>query len=303
MKRNKRIFVGLLLSAIAMVAFGSTFFIYSREKQQDDTQTLTIVTSFYPMYLAALNLTEGVAGIELHNLSEPDTGCLHDYQLTPEDMRLLATADAFIVNGGGIETFLSEVGESYPSLHLIDASEGLELLDDNAHIWMSLSGHKEQIKNIAAGLAKADPAHAKEYANNAKDYLTRLELLDEREQKLQKETAGRPVILFHEAYAYLATDLGMPVNFVMDLDEERQVSAGEVADVLRVAEEQEGILILAEETYGREMGELVEEKSRAKCVYLNPLVRGRYDKDGYIRGMMANYDLLEQVLTVREEEP
>jgi len=29
------------------------------------------------------------------------TGCLHDYQLTPDDLKTLSGASVFIVNGGG----------------------------------------------------------------------------------------------------------------------------------------------------------------------------------------------------------
>lgn len=45
------------------------------------------------MYIATLNIVDGVEGVRLENLSEPQTGCLHDFQLTPEDMKLLSTAD------------------------------------------------------------------------------------------------------------------------------------------------------------------------------------------------------------------
>lgn len=45
-------------------------------------------------------------------------------------------------------------------------------------------------------------------------------------------TKGRSVVLFQEAYEYLTRDLGLEVSYVLDLDEERQVSAGEVSDVM-----------------------------------------------------------------------
>lgn len=77
---------------------------------------LTVVTSFYPMYIAALNIVDGVEGVRLENLSEPQTGCLHDFQLTPEDMKLLSTADVFVINGGGIESFMSDVARRIRSL-------------------------------------------------------------------------------------------------------------------------------------------------------------------------------------------
>ena len=63
---------------------------------------LKIITSFYPMYITALNVADGVDGVEIVNMTKPQTGCLHDYQLTTEDMKLLATGNVMIVNGGGM---------------------------------------------------------------------------------------------------------------------------------------------------------------------------------------------------------
>ena len=61
------------------------------------------------MYVLAENLTEGIDGIQVTNLTENQTGCLHDYQLTTSDMKLIDEADAFIINGAGLETFLEKV--------------------------------------------------------------------------------------------------------------------------------------------------------------------------------------------------
>ncbi len=297
MKKDKRLFTGLLLSAIALVVFGSTFFIYRRNAHQAD-DGLTVVTSFYPMYLAAQNVTDGAQGVRLCNLSEPQTGCLHDYQLTSGDRRLLASADVFIVNGGGIETFLSEVAKDCPNLLVIDAGEGIGRIGDNAHLWMSVKRYRQQIVQIAAQLEKADPARADLYRTNAEAYCKKLESLLEREESIREKAQGRGVILFHEAFAYLADDLGLPVEFVMDLDEERQVSAVETADMLAAAQ---GGLILAEETYGKEMGDLAQAESGATCLYLDPLVRGSYEKDAYLKGMERNLDLLEQTVGTGKE--
>ena len=77
----------------------------ARNQEVHASKELTVVTSFYPMYIAAENVIGDAGDVRLENLSEPQTGCLHDFQLTPEDMKLLSTADVFIINGGGIESF------------------------------------------------------------------------------------------------------------------------------------------------------------------------------------------------------
>lgn len=145
-KNNTGIFVGILLIVITLVSFSSTFFIYQNKvakQAQEDEETIKVVTSFYPMYIATMNVIDGIDGVELESLSEPQTGCLHDYVLTTEDMKNLSTADVLIVNGGGIESFIQDVAKTYPDLVIIQACDGIELLTDgdeeNAHAWMDVS--------------------------------------------------------------------------------------------------------------------------------------------------------------------
>ncbi|MCR5054723.1 MAG: metal ABC transporter substrate-binding protein, partial [Lachnospiraceae bacterium] len=163
---GKIIYVTMLLIITGAVFLGGSYLFSGRRKpavKNDDE--LLVVTSFYPMYIAALNVTDHVEGIRLQNLSEPKTGCLHDYQLTPEDMILLSEADVFIINGGGIEGFISDIASEYPDLYIIDASAGIELLSEeeehehehedeeeyhhdhgvNSHIWMSVPRYRQQV--------------------------------------------------------------------------------------------------------------------------------------------------------------
>lgn len=301
MKKNKYVFVLVMLVVITVVS-GLLTNIYVRESgSKQEEQTLTVVTSFYPMYIAALNVIGDTDGVHLQNLSEPQTGCLHDFQLTPEDMKLLSKADVFIINGGGIESFMKDVAKSYPDLTIIEASEGIDLLEDegeeNAHAWMSVATYEEQVNHIAEGLAAADEKHASDYQKHADAYVVKLGALKERQQKVAEKIKGQSVILFHEAYDYVADDYGLDVAYVLDLDEERQVSAGEVADVLAAVRDDHVKYILAEELYGKSMGDTVEKETDAKVIYLDALNRGDYDADSYIKGMSANIDLIEQYLT------
>ncbi|MCC8017478.1 MAG: metal ABC transporter substrate-binding protein [Lachnospiraceae bacterium] len=296
MIKNKYVFTAILLAVILLAGLGLTSLYVKQQDEAGEDGTLTVVTSFYPMYVAAENIIGDCEGVSLENLSEPQTGCLHDYQLTTEDMRLLATADVFIINGGGIESFLSEVAEQYPDLVVIDACEEAELLDDNAHAWMSIGRYMTQTETICAGLINADPeaAHEEIYRENADRYLGDLQALRDEYADVLGGLGGQPVVLFHEAYEYLADDLGLEVVGIMDLDEERQVSAGEVADILSVIAEEEVPVIFAEELYGKDMGDTVEAEADVNVIYLDTLTRGDYDADSYLDGMRANLELIRE---------
>lgn len=297
MKKNKYIFVFLLLLTVTLVSSGLTKCYLARESKEKEPDGITVVASFYPIYIAAKNVIGDCPGVTLENLSEPQTGCLHDYQLTPADMKLLSKAEVFLVNGGGIETFLSDVAKQYgETLHIVNTTEKIALLEDNAHAWMSPSDYQIQVSTIAEALAEIDPDHAEKYKENAKKYRGKIQKLQDEMEVLKQEAQAQNVILFHEAFAYLAADCDLTVSYVMDLDEERQISAGEVADVVNAIRKNKVHLILAEERYGKEMGDTVEKETDVKVCYLDPLTRGETEADSYLKAMQHNIDQIREVL-------
>lgn len=300
----------------------------STKNTDEADDMLTVVTSFYPMYIAALNIVDGVDGVRLENLSEPQTGCLHDFQLTPEDMKLLSTADVFVINGGGIESFMYDVAKAYPKLDVVEACEDVALLsedadaesesdhdhdhdadaesdsdhdhdhgDENAHAWMSVPRYRTMVQTIASRLAEKDAKHADEYYANAKAYDAKLAVLEEKIDSLKSLTGGQNIIIFHEAYEYVADDFSMNACYLLDLDEERSVSAGEVKQVIGAIKDDGVSVILAEELYGKSMGDTVSRETDVHMVYIDPLNRGEYDKDSYLDGMERNIELIKEAFT------
>lgn len=346
--KNKYVFTAVLLAVILFVGNMLTMAYVRTEQSREQLKegNLLVVTSFYPMYVAAENVIGDVEGVTLENLSEPQTGCLHDYQLTAADMKLLSKADVFIVNGGGIESFLSDVAESYPNLKIIQACDGIELLqaaegtedvdsdeaeseehlhetetadtkaesdvhdeeadhadhdhsehshgDENAHAWMNLADYQIQVQNICEGFSEADSVHAEQYAKHAQTYQGKVRELQQEAAELSSQIAAQPVVVFHEAYEYIVQEYGLTLAGEMNLDEERQVSAGEVADILHAIEENHVSVVLAEKLYGTDMGEMVAKQSGVKVIYLDTLTRGDYSADSYLEGMKNNIEQLKE---------
>ena len=311
----------------------------SAKNTDEADDMLTVVTSFYPMYIATLNIVDGVKGVRLENLSEPQTGCLHDFQLTPEDMKLLSTADVFVINGGGIESFMSDVAKAYPKLDVVEACEDVALLseddadsdhdhdhdadaesdsdhdhdheadtesdsahdhdhgDENAHAWMSVPRYRTMVKTKTKKMAQKDEAHAEEYYANAEKYDAKLAKLEKEQDSLKSLTDGQNIVIFHEAYAYVADDFSMNACYLLDLDEERSVSAGEIKQVISAIKDDGVSVILAEELYGKSMGDTVSRETDVHVVYIDPLNRGEYDKDSYLDGMEQNIELIKDAFT------
>ncbi len=407
MKRNKFIFVLLLLISISAVAYGSTF-LYLKVNNKGATaydDTFVIMTSCNPVYIATSNVVGDIDGVVVENLSQPTTGCLHDYTLTTQDMKNLSKADVLVINGGGMEGYLDNVMTAYPELTIIDASADIAYIEgeehdhgddeevehihedaeeayhdheeadnldhdhdeaeesghnhndidvdvdeagynhdeiedvehthedvedlehahedveesehdheeneshdhasgesghnheNNSHVWMSLDLYQQEVEAIAAGLSQIDTEHASDYNEAAASYIASLqEALAPQIKALQEKLSGQPIVVLHEAYDYIAQDVGAEVVGTLDLDEERQVSAGEVADIIGIIDDKQVGLVLAEEDYGSDMGGMIMAETSAKVVYLNTLIHGTYEADDYAKVMADNYKLILQAL-------
>lgn len=343
MAREKAVFVFLLLSCIALFFLGSTAIylkstksVYSADAEKE---SFVITASFYPVYIAALNVAGDIDGVEVRNLTQPQTGCLHDYQLTTEDMKAMADSDVLLINGGGIESFVSKVAKTYPKLSIINLSASFAEFpeedeeeedhdhedsahedadhedadhdhdhdhgEQNSHFWMDIELYRKEVESMEEGLSIRDPVHADQYKKNAEAYLKKLESLQSEEAELKAALSGKKVVVFHEAFLYLAEDLDMQVTMTMDLDEERQVSAGEVRQVLDALALSDDKIIFAERTYGEEMGDRMTEEASATVIYLDPLTRPKdgqeSEQDGYLLAMQENFDQIRTTLLGAEE--
>ena len=200
-------------------------------------EPLRVVTSFYPVYVATLNVSAGVPGVEVHNLTSPHIGCLHDYQLTAGDVRQLADADLLLANGAGMETFLGKVKEQSPSLRVVEVSEGIPLMDGNPHVWVSFEGASRQVDNIAEALALAAPEKADTFRANAATYKAALAALDEKMKSSLAPYAGTPIVTFHEAFPYFARDYKLDLVGVIAREPGTEPSARELADTIGLVRE------------------------------------------------------------------
>ena len=329
--KSKNLFVAVMLSVILAVSLGLTGIYVTLNSDEQPEEKKYIVTSFYPMYVMTANLIDGISELQVTNLSEPKTGCLHDYQLTPADLKLLSKADLFVINGCDMESFLDNVMEEYQDLTIVETTSGQTPIqgeehdheqedvdheeehdheeahdhahESNGHMWMSVASYRGQVEYLAERLCEQYPMYATQIADNAKAYDSQLEALAQRQEKLTAKTGGTDVVLLHSAYAYVAKDYGWEVSVLLDLDEEDQVAALSAGDLALAVSEinEKGIrVILAEETYGASVAESLEQETDAKVVYLDTCNRGEFSLDSYLVSMNHNIDLLYEALEIEE---
>lgn len=268
----------------------------------DSDETL-IVTSFYPIYVFTSNIAKDVPGVRVVNMTEPQTGCLHDYQLVPANLKTLEKAEIFVINGAGIESFLDKVISQLPKLTLVEGVKDIPLLKDgngeeNPHVWVSVSGAILEVQNITDGLVQADPANEAAYRKNSQAYIQRLEDLKTRMKVALQNVKTRDIVTFHEAFPYFAQEFDLSIVSVVEREPGSEPSAGELANTIEIIKQAGVKVLFAEPQYSQKVAESIASQTGAKVYTLDPVVTGPKDAplDSYEKTMEENLKVLIEAL-------
>ena len=306
--KNK--FIKLILLSIAMVSL-LTGCSSSKETVNIDTnEKLKIVTSFYPMYILTSNVAKDINNVEVINLTKPYTGCLHDYSITTNEMKILENSDVFVINGAGMESFMDKIIKQMPKLNIIEASEGIELLEAgceetndenhehnvNPHVWLSVSKAIEQVKNIESMLSNYDKPNKDKYKKNAEEYIAKLETLKEEMHNSLDNIEDKNIITFHESFPYFAEEFDLNIVGVIEREPGSQPNAKELQETIKLIKSLDVKAIFTEPQYPTKVAETISKETGVKIYTLDPIVTGEMDLDSYINIMEENLKTLKEAL-------
>lgn len=293
--------LGVLLGIMVLVTALGAFVTWGIGRDEvRQRNSLQVVTSFYPMYIATMNIIGSTEGVELSNLTENQGGCLHDYQLTAADMKKLEGADVLVINGGGMEHFLERIIKAYPGLTIIDASEGIETKDDNAHYWVDPERYKKQLSNITEGLNSLDEGHRESFTENCEAYQEKITRIEEKLLKAAKNFPEEKAVLFHDAFYYLAERLGITVAYSIELEEDTSLNTGELAEIVDTVRAEGVNLLFTEKQFSDSIPAGISRETGASVCVVDTLVSGEMEKDAYLKGMEANIEAITQCLQTLE---
>ncbi|MDR3586105.1 MAG: metal ABC transporter substrate-binding protein [Desulfosporosinus sp.] len=263
---------------------------------------ITIAASFYPMYIFALNVAKDMPNVKVIDMTKPTTGCLHDYVVTPDDMKNLEGAQVFITNGAGMESFMDKVTSQMPNLKIVDSSKGIQLIKgvgdegDNPHIWVSISNAIIQVGNIGDQLSLLDPSNATKYKANTSVYIKKLEAERDKMHQALDGVKNRDIVTFHEAFPYFAKEFNLNIVGVIEREPGSEPSAKELAATIDKVNSLKVKALFAEPQYSTKAAETIAKETGAKVYSLDPVVTGPMDPDAYINIMDSNLKSLQEAL-------
>ena len=180
------------------------------------------------------DFTRQVAGTRLEVRSLVPFGVdPHGYEPTPQDIAAVARARLIVVNGAGLETFISKlISNAGGDRPMVEASAGLasrsaregEVLEGGViatgptsepdpHFWLDPVMAVRYVQNIRDALSRVDPAGEPTYGVNADAYIRQLRELDAwiSGQVAAIPPEKRALVTNHESLGYFADRYGFHI--------------------------------------------------------------------------------------------
>ena len=293
----------ILLAALLLIAAGC-----SAPQSGEKESRLTVVTSTYPVYLFTSAVCDGVEGVTVERLNTGETSCLHDYTLSVDDMRMLESADVVVLNGAGLEDFLTDALAT-SSAQVIDCSEGVDLLENlthdheegdeeghdhghyDPHYWMDPRNAALAVSSILNGLWEADPDYAAEYQDNAEQATV---LLNSWQPELQETLAQSGVevsglITFHDGFQYFAKAFDFPLLAAIEEEAGSEASAKEITEITQLVKEYELPVIFTEVSGSDATAQAISRETGCAVAQLTMLMDGPdAELSNYYDGLKSN---------------
>ena len=183
----------------------------------------------------------------------------HDYQLRPSEARALATADVIFWIGPEMTPWLERAlatARADAPLALLTTpgtrlrgfpGKGAAAEDHpndghdhdhtgaDPHAWLDPANARAWIAAIRDRLSAADPSHAADYERNAADAMARLTALEDEIGATLRAARGKPLIMGHDAYGYLADAFDLTVAASLAEGDAASPGAQHVSEVSKIA--------------------------------------------------------------------
>ena len=267
---------------------------------------LKVVVTSKPIHSLAAAVMEG-AGVP--RLLVEGSASPHTFALKPSGAAAINSADVFFRVSGNVEPFSEKISEALPSsvtLVTLADTAGLTLLDrrtgatfeehdhgahadhdkhnehgdhdddDDAHgakdghVWLDPENAKLMAQKIASVLSEKDGDHAATYTANAAKLAMRIDALSVEIGAQTKPVAGRPFIVFHDAYQYFEKRFGLQAVGSITVSPDVQPSAKRLSALRGKIGTLDAACVFAEPLFQPKLVAAVTEGTKARAGTLDP---------------------------------
>ncbi|OEG16093.1 zinc transport system substrate-binding protein [Enterococcus quebecensis] len=309
--------VGLLLTATIFVlgACGET----KEQEKSGKSDTIKVVTTFYPMYDFAKNVVGDAGDVQLLIPAGTEP---HDYEPSAKDIAKITDADVFVYNSHELETWVNDVLENVDKkkVAVVEAAGSIDLMageehdhdhDEEAdhdehdhdheldpHVWLDPVLAQKEVEAIRDALVKKYPEKKETFDKNAAAYIEKLKALDTEYKEAFANAKNKTFVTQHAAFGYLAKQYGLTQESIAGISPDQEPSPSRLAELKKYIKEHNVSVIYFESSASSKVAETLARETGVELAVLNPLESiTKKDQDqgeDYISVMKANLDALKK---------
>lgn len=313
-KTKGRLFI--IIGAIVLILTGANYL--GHQRRINEEKTAKVICTTYPVYLLAKSIAAHTRGPEVQLLLPANTGCPHDYTLTPSDlMKLSGSRILLLKNGLGLDDALCETAlKSNPALMVADTTAGFRPIMEkaahckksdcksehhhgtaNPHMFASPDMASGMVENITDALERLSPSNKVQYRKNAAAVIFELKELEKAFKKA--DFKQKNIAVQHDVFAYLARLAKLNQAVSLHADSAQAPSPAHVAELKKKIKENKVTVIFAEPQYPANFAKMLAKECGIKYAVLDPVASGPADADAlyYVNTMKKNLAVLKEHLS------
>tara|TARA_B100001564_G_scaffold165595_1_gene139189 strand:- start:20 stop:910 length:891 start_codon:yes stop_codon:yes gene_type:complete len=273
-----------------------------------ETEKFKVITTFTVIADIARNVGGDAAIVE--SITKPDAE-IHNYQVTPGDIRRAYGSDLILYNGLNLELWFEKFFKNFnsiPSVVVTDnikplgISEGPYAGKPNPHAWMSTKNALIYIENIRKAFVKYDKKNVETYNKNAAIYAKKIMSLDEpfREKIESLTIENRWLVTSEGAFSYLAKDYGLKEAFLWPINADGQGTPQQVRKVIDLVRKNRIPAIFSESTVSSKPAKQVARETGARyggVLYVDSLTSEDGKVPSYIDLLKVTLETIVEALS------
>jgi zinc transport system substrate-binding protein len=268
MKRHR---FSILIAVVLVLAITLAVLAISRIPKTEAVEKVGVVVTILPQ----AEFVESVGGEEVTvTVMVPPGQGPHTYAPTINQLADLKQAAIYAKVGSGVEfelAHMNSIAEANSDMLVVDCAEGVELMQNDPHIWLSPRNAKIMVQNICDGLIQVDPQNSEYYIQNKNDYLTKLDELDADMNSSLAGITNRQFIVFHPAWGYFATAYNL-TQLAIEI-EGKTPSSKDVANLIQEAKAYNIKVVFASPQFDVKSAQTIAEAIGGRVAFINPLAR------------------------------
>jgi len=248
------------------------FVTFPVQASEDTNDKFNIVTTFTIIADIAQNIAGDAATVNSITKANAE---IHNYQVTPGDIRRAQNADLVLYNGLNLERWFDKFFSNLSHTPKVIVTEGIVPMGiaigpysgkPNPHAWMSGDNALIYIDNIRAALVKYDEKNKAIYNKNAKEYAKKITatLAPFKQQLAAIPEEDRWLVTSEGAFSYLARDYQLTELYLWPINADAQGTPQQVRQVIDTINAYDIPVIFSESTVSAKPAKQVARSTSAK---------------------------------------